>query len=208
MFILGLSGGMGMGKSATSDYLRHLHIPVHDSDKAVHHLMQKGQPVYQRLKNIIPKAAQGDEIDRQILSERIKKDPTFLKTLEMIIHPLVRRDRNIFIHHQILKQQKIVVLDIPLLFETGLHKNCDGVAVVDCPKWLQIERILKRGISPQKMKILLNRQWSNDERKRYSDYVIPTGLSFAQSRKAIRLMLKDIAKKNGRALQPSYYGLS
>lgn len=192
MFILGLSGGMGMGKSAATTYLRTFHIPVHDSDAAVHRLMQKGQPVYEKLKAIIPEAALGDAIDRKVLSVRIRQEPNFLKILEHIIHPEVRKDRKRFIHAQALKGQKLVVADIPLLFETGLYKECDANAIVDCPKWLQEQRILKRGISVEKMRILLNNQWSNDQRKIYADYIINTGLSFAHSRKQIRAMLRDI----------------
>lgn len=195
MFILGLSGGMGMGKSAATDYLRSLHIPVHDSDAAVHRLMQKGKPVYEKLKNIIPEAALGDNIDRKVLSDRIKQDPSFLQTLEAVIHPEVRKDRADFIHHQALKGQKLVVADVPLLFETGLYKECNANAIVDCPRWLQEKRILKRGISVEKMRILLKNQWSNEQRKLYADYVINTGLSFAHSRRQIRSMLRDIQSK-------------
>ncbi|MFV0431953.1 MAG: dephospho-CoA kinase [Alphaproteobacteria bacterium] len=202
MFILGLSGGMGMGKSTASLYLRKLHIPVYDSDAAVHFLMNKGQAVYTKLQNIIPNATQGNKVDRKVLSARIKDEPQFLDVLEGIIHPEVAKARNIFLWQQALKNQKIVALDVPLLFEIGLYKKCDAIAIVDCPKWLQIERILKRGVPKQKMEFLLSQQWCNKKRALYADYIIPTGLSFAHSYRAIRLMLKDISHKPAKAYQP------
>lgn len=183
-----------MGKSAASRYFTQLHIPVHDSDESVHRLMLKDGPIYNALKNIIPEAITEKAVNRQILSQEIRRNPDFLKQLEAIIHPEVRIDRNRFILRQMQLGQKLVVLDVPLLFEAGWYKNCHKIALVDCPLWLQKQRILARGISEEKMNILLKRQWPQSRRKCYADYIIRTGLSFATSRKDIRLLLKDITQ--------------
>ncbi len=205
MFLLGLTGGMGMGKSVASRYFQHLHIPVHDSDASVHHLMLRGQPVYNKLKIMIPEAIDSDKVNRKILSSKIQEDPVFLKELEAIIHPEVRKDRNQFLHKKALLGHKLVVLDVPLLFEVGWYKNCDKIALVDCPFWLQRQRILDRGISADKMKTLLARQWNQEKRKLYADYIIRTGLSFAVSKKDIRSLLKDIPYGQDNKFSPKIY---
>ncbi len=205
MFLLGLTGGMGMGKSAASRYFQRLHIPVHDSDASVHHLMLRGQPVYNKLKMMIPEAIDSDKVNRKILSAKIQNDPVFLKELEAIIHPEVRKDRNRFLHKKARLGHKLVVLDVPLLFEVGWYENCDKIALVDCPFWLQRQRILARGISADKMKILLARQWKQEKRKLYADYIIRTGLSFAVSKKDIRSLLKDIPYGQDNKFSPRKY---
>ncbi len=208
MFILGLTGGMGMGKSAASNYFNQLNIPVHDSDASVHKLMMHNGSLYNKLKKLIPEAVNSHNINRQILSAKIREKPELLQELEAIIHPEVRKDRNYFIHKQARLNHKLIVLDVPLLFETGWYKNCDRIALVDCPLWLQKQRILSRGVSSQKMKILLNRQWKQEKRKLYADYLIQTGLSFAVSKKDIRHILKHISYAKTKKFSPKTYSLN
>ncbi len=205
MFLLGLTGGMGMGKSAATAYFQKLNIPVHDSDETVHKLMQAGQPIYNKLQKIIPQALDAHKVNRRILSAEIRRNPHFLYELEAIIHPEVRKDRNRFIHKQAYLGHKLTVLDVPLLFESGWYKYCDKIALTDCPFWIQKQRILARGISEEKMKILLNRQWKQEKRKLYADYIIQTGLSFAVSKKDIRYILKDISYIKAKKFSPKAY---
>lgn len=208
MLILGLTGGMAMGKSAASSYLKQLHIPVHDADACVHELMTYGQPIYNRLKSLYPETVNEYAVNREILSLKIRENPQFLQELEAIIHPEVRKNRNHFIHHHVRLGHKLMVLDVPLLFEAGWYKYCDKIALVDCPLWLQKQRILARGVSPQKMHILLSRQWKQHKRKLYADYLIGTGLSFAVSQRDIRLMLSHINHSQAQKFTPQSYGLS
>lgn len=188
--IIGLTGGMAMGKSTASRYFCDHHIPVHDSDAAVHRLMQKGGSVYGKLEQLLPQVVNQESVNRAELSKYLRQYPAFLKTLEAIIHPEVRKDRDIFMRKQKLQSSKLVIWDVPLLFEVGLYRHCDGIIVVDCPIWLQRQRILKRkGMTPAKMKLLLSRQWSNERRKLYADYVVQTGLSFGNTHRQLRQIL-------------------
>ncbi len=191
--IVGLTGGMAMGKSTASRYFRNHHIPVHDSDACVHRLMQRGGSVYQKLEQLLPQVVNQDSVNRAELSKYLKENPKFFKTLEAIIHPEVHKDRAAFMWQQKIKDSKLVVWDVPLLFEVGLYRHCDVIIVVDCPVSLQKQRILKRkGMTPAKMKLLLSRQWNNERRKLYADHVVQTGLSFGNTYRQLQFLTVSV----------------
>lgn len=191
--VIGLTGGMAMGKSTASRYFREHHIAVHDSDATVHQLMQKGGRVYQKLEQLLPQVVNGISVNRAELSKYLKQHPEFLKELERIIHPEVHQDRAAFMWQQRLRGSKLVVWDVPLLFEVGLYRYCDAIIVVDCPIWLQKQRILKReGMTPAKMKLLLSRQWDNESRKLHADYVVQTGLSFGNTYRQLQFLTASV----------------
>ncbi len=182
MFILGLTGSIGMGKTVVAGQFRQLGIPVHDADKAVHDLMAKGGGAVDKIREIFPEAIQNGVVERNILAERVFSDPRELFLLEKILHPLVRQAEQKFLRRAMIARYPLVVLDIPLLFETGGETRCDAVAVVTAPGFVQRKRVLSRpGMTPHRLAGILARQVPDVEKRRRADFIIPTGLGRAFS---------------------------
>jgi dephospho-CoA kinase len=170
---LGLTGSIGMGKSTTAQVFQDLGYPVWDADAAVHRLYASGGAAVQPVAAVFPTAVQGAAIDRTALKAHLDEHPGALRQLEEIVHPLVRRDREEFIAG--LSDHPLVVLDIPLLFETGAEAEMDGVAVVSTDAATQRQRVLARpGMSEELLALILSRQIPDAEKRARADWIIPT----------------------------------
>jgi dephospho-CoA kinase len=194
VIILGLTGSIGMGKSTAAAALRQMGIPVHDADASVHRLMSHGGAAVGYIEAAFPGTALGGAIDRKELGRRVYADPGELKRLESILHPMVREQERIFLRTARARRHPVVVLDIPLLFETGGEKRCDAVIVVTAPKFLQDQRVLKRpGMSRQRLDEIVSKQMPDAEKRRRADFVVQTGNGRRAMRDALACILKKLA---------------
>lgn len=174
---LGLTGSIAMGKSEAARMFRRLGAPVFDADAEVHRLLAPGGAGFAPVAAAFPACVEGDVIDRKKLGALVFNDTPALKRLESILHPLVGRGRAAFMRRARALRTPVVVLDIPLLFETGGEKACDFVAVVSAPASVQRRRALRRpGMTPEKFEAILARQVPDKEKRRRADFVIPSGL--------------------------------
>ena len=182
-FRLGLTGGIGMGKSTAAGIFRELGHPVWDADAAVHRLYAAGGAAVQPVGAAFPGTVKGHAVDRAALKAALASDPNGFARLEAIVHPLVARDRADFIATHPLAP--IVVLDIPLLFEGGLQAQLDGVAVVSVPPDVQRQRVMARpGMTEQTFQMILSRQMPDAQKRALADWVIPS-LTLQDARAAI-----------------------
>ncbi len=196
MIVLGLTGSIGMGKSTAASVLRQLGVPVHDADASVHRLMNHGGAAVGFIEAAFPGTARDDAIDRKELGRRVYADPAELKRLESILHPMVRAQERIFLQTARLRRHPVVVLDIPLLYETGGEKRCDAVIVVTAPKFLQDQRVLKRpGMSRERLGEIVSKQMPDAEKRKRADFVVPTGLGKRASRAALIRILKQFKQR-------------
>ena len=181
MIVLGLTGSLGMGKSTAAAMLRRMGIPVHDSDAAVHRLYAPRGAAVKPVAAVFPGVMRRDGgIDRAALGARVFGDAAALKRLERIIHPLVRASQQRFLARARSERQALVVLDVPLLFETGGERRCDKVVVVTAPPLLQRARVLARpGMTEARLREVLAKQMPDAEKRRRADYVVPSGLGRA-----------------------------
>ena len=193
MIILGLTGSIGMGKSTAAAALRQMGIPVHDADRSVHRLMADGGAAVGAIEAAFPKAINGGAVDRTVLGRTVFEDKAALRRLEDILHPMVREQERIFLRTCRTRGRQIVVLDIPLLFETGGEKRCDAVVVVTAPQFLQDQRVLRRpGMSPKRLAEVRARQMPDVEKRRRADFVVETGLGKRASRTALLKIVRKL----------------
>lgn len=176
MKILGLTGSIGMGKSTAAALVRRLGVPVHDADATVHRLLARGGAAVAQIETAFPGVVREGAVDRQELGRRVFGQPAELRCLEAILHPLVRRAETAFLKRHRRYGTPLVVLDIPLLFETGGDRRCDAVAVVSCPAFLQAQRVLRRpGMTDARLAAIRAQQMSDQEKRRRADFVLPSG---------------------------------
>ena len=172
-FSLGLTGGIGMGKSTAAAMFAERGHPVWDADAAVHRLYAPGGAAVAPVGQAFPEAVVRGAVDRTILKAALTADPARLATLEAIVHPLVATDRKAFVRGH--AAAPIVVLDIPLLFETGAETQMDGVAVVSTDEHIRRARVLARpGMTEQTLDLVLSRQLPDDQRRARADWIIPS----------------------------------
>lgn len=195
MFKLGLTGSIGMGKSATAAMFRAEGVPVHDADAVVHDLYRgRAAPLVEAA---FPGTAEGGAVDRARLSKVLFEDESRLRTLERIVHPLVREERDKFLAAH--AHAPVVLLDIPLLFETGGERETDAVALVTASEPVQTERVLTRpGMTPEKFQAILAKQMPDSEKRRRAHFLIETGFGFAHAERRVRAILRAIAGRSGR----------
>jgi dephospho-CoA kinase len=191
MIILGLTGSVGMGKSTAAREFRRMGIPVHDADKAVHRLLGRGGKAVAAVAAAFPGVEKGGAIDRAGLGRLVFSDPAALERLEAILHPLVRQAERAFLARARRRRRKLVVLDIPLLFETGGEARCDKVLVLSAPRRVQLARVMARpGMTAERLAGVEARQMPDAEKRRRADIVIETGLdrhhSLAKLHRALR----------------------
>jgi len=199
MFILGLTGSIGMGKSTTANFFREAGVPVHDSDAVVHRLYE-GEAIAQ-VEAAFPGVAVDGRIDRTKLAERLVGNPDAIKRLEAIVHPLVRAVSERFIADERAHGARVIVLDIPLLFETGGEKRVDAVVVVSAPADVQRARVLGRaGMSADKLEALLKRQMSDAEKRSRAHFIVDSSRSFDSARAQIHAILRAVAALPGRRI--------
>ncbi len=187
MLILGLTGSIGMGKSRAARAFRRLGVPVFDADQMVHRLMERGGAAVSSVERAFPGTVREGAVDRVALGARVFGKSDELRRLERILHPRVRAARARFLQRARARRDAMVVLDIPLLLETGGDANCDYTAVVTAPHFVQRARVLaRRGMTEEKFAAVLTQQMPDAEKRRRADFVIPTGNSFRYSFDVIR----------------------
>lgn len=176
MRIIGLTGSIGMGKSTAAAMLRRLGARVYDADRAVHRLMGPGGAAVAEIDAAFPGVAGSDGVDRQALGAQVFGDPAALKRLEAILHPKVAEARDLFLKRCARQGVRFAVLDVPLLFETGLDRRCDLTILVTAPPAVQRFRVLKRpGMTAEKLERIRAQQIPDEVKRRLADVVIPTG---------------------------------
>lgn len=178
MRVIGLTGGIGMGKSTAARAFRRMRLPVHDADASVHRLYARGGAAVPAVAALVPEAVRDGAVDRAVLGRAVLADPALLRRLEAAVHPLVRREEARFLAACRRRRARVAVLDIPLLFETGAERRLDGVVVVSAPAAVQRARVLARpGMTEARLAAILARQLPDAVRRRRADLVVPTGLS-------------------------------
>ncbi|GLS30085.1 dephospho-CoA kinase [Mesorhizobium albiziae] len=196
MIILGLTGSIGMGKSTTAKMFAEAGIPVHDSDEAVHRLY--AGPAAELVEAEFPGTAANGAVDREKLSRAVVGSDAAMKALERIVHPLVRADANAFVEDNRRKGAPLIVLDIPLLFETGGRDRVDKVAVVTAPADIQRERVLARpGMTLEKFDAILAKQMPDAEKRRRADFIVDTGGGMEAARQDVRRIIDALSPKAG-----------
>jgi dephospho-CoA kinase len=192
MWILGLTGSIGMGKSATAGLFRAEGVPVYDADAAVHALY-RGEAVAP-VEAAFPGVAKDGAIDRPALSAQVLGDAEAMKRLESIVHPLVRAQEIAFLDRARAGGARLVVLDIPLLFETGGEKRVDAVAVVSAPGDVQQARVLERpGMTPARFAAILAKQLPDSQKRARAHFLIDTGRGFDSARYQVRGIVRALS---------------
>jgi len=191
MIVVGLTGSIGMGKSATAKMFEAEDVPVYDADAAVHELYGRGGAAVAPIAEAFPGVAPEGQVDRNLLSARVLGDPEALQKLERIVHPLVGAHRAAFFER--FADRSIIVLDVPLLFETGGHRAVDAVVVVSAPAELQRERVMQRpGMTAEKLESILARQTPDVEKRAGADFVIDTSAGFERAHEEVRAVLRRL----------------
>jgi dephospho-CoA kinase len=199
MFILGLTGSIGMGKSTTANFFREAGVPVHDSDAVVHKLYE-GDAVAP-VEAAFPGVTVDGRIDRAKLGEKLVGNPEAIKRLEGIVHPLVRAVSERFVAEQRARGARMIALDIPLLFETGGEKRVDAVVVVSVPAEVQRARVLSRpGMTAEKLDALLKRQMSDAEKRARAHFIVDSSRSFDSARAQVHAIVRAVAALPGRRI--------
>jgi dephospho-CoA kinase len=201
--ILGLTGSIAMGKTTAANAFRRLGVPIHDADAEVHRVLGRNGAAVPLVEKAFPGVAKNGAVDRAALGAKVFGDPNGLKRLEGILHPLVARSRDRFLRHAARHRRRIVMLDIPLLYEVGADKLCDAVVVVSAPRYLQRIRALRRpGMTPERLTAVLARQLPDQIKRARADFIVPTGLGRATSLRQIRIILKVAQAMTGRHWPP------
>lgn len=201
MIKLALTGSIGMGKSTVAGMFTALGVPLFDADAAVHELYAPDGAAVAAMHAAFPDAlTQAGGIDRAVLVRHVMADPAALKRIEAIVHPLVGRMRQDFLHAAEARGEPIVLLDIPLLFEgwqkTGRREGVDHVAVVSAPAEMQRARVLARpGMTEEKFSAILAKQVPDAEKRRLADTVIDTGLSEAETQKQVAALVDRLRQE-------------
>ena len=192
MFVLALTGSIGMGKSTTAAMFRAEGIKVHDADAAVHSLYRG--PAAPAIEAAFPGAMRDGVVDRSWLGACVFEDPVALRRLEAIIHPMVAASRDAFLAEAAKSGERLVVLDVPLLFETGIDRMVDAVVLVSAPETVQKERASARpGMTPQRLAAILAKQMPDAEKRERAHFIIDTSLGFAAAERQVRGILRALA---------------
>jgi dephospho-CoA kinase len=192
MFVLGLTGSLGMGKSTTAGFFAEAGVPVHDADAVVHRLYE-GEAA-RAIEAAFPGTTTDGKVDRSKLAAEVLDHPAALARLEAIVHPLVREAEARFLADARARGAKVVVLDIPLLLETASHHRVDAIVVVTAPSETQRRRVLERaGMTPDKLDALLARQMPDSEKRQHADFVVDTSQGFEAARAQVKDILRAVA---------------
>jgi len=192
-FILCLTGSLGMGKSTAAKFFVEAGVPVHDADAIVHALYE-GEAV-SAIEQAFPGSTAGGKVDRLKLAAMVLNDKAALARLEAIVHPLVKVAREKFLADEHIRGASVVVLDIPLLFETAAEPCCDAIVVVSAPPDVQRRRVLARsGMTEDKYAAILAKQLPDAQKRARADFVVDTSLDFDHARAQVRDILQALAK--------------
>lgn len=204
MFVLGLTGSIGMGKSAAARMFRRLGVPVYDADAAVHRLLAKGGAAVPRVEASFAGVVRDGAVDRRALGARVFGKPDELRKLERILHPMVTLAQRQFLACAARGRRPLVVLDVPLLFETGGEARTDAIAVVSAPHRLQRARVLARpGMTEDKLAAVLRQQTPDALKRQRADFIVPTGLGFRNSLRKVAEIVTICSKREGRIWPPN-----
>jgi len=204
MYVLGLTGSIGMGKSAAARMFRRLGVPVYDADAAVHRLLAKGGAAVARVEAAFAGVVRDGAVDRRALGARVFGRPEELRKLERILHPMVALAQRRFLARAARARRPLVVLDVPLLFETGGEARTDAIAVVSAPYRLQRARVLARpGMTEDKFAAVRRQQTPDPIKRQRADFIIPTGLGFRNSLRRVAEIVTICSKREGRIWPPS-----
>ena len=194
--VVGLTGSIGMGKSAAGAMLRRMGLPVHDADRAVHRLLGKGGAAVAAVEAEFPGVTSDGAVDRKRLGARVFGDRPALRRLEAILHPMVRRESEQFVRCNVRRGARLVVLDVPLLFETGREAACDAVIVVTAPRFVQEARVRGRpGMTAERLRAVLAEQMPDAEKRRRADFVVSTGLSKRETLRRLRAIVRLLRQR-------------
>lgn len=191
MIILGLTGSIGMGKSTAAKMFEAEGIPIYSADAAVHKLYSgKAAPL---IEQSFPGTVDTGTVNRSKLAAAVLGDNAAMKKLEAIVHPLVTEEEQLFLEQNRQHGEKLVLLDIPLLFESGKENRVDKIIVVSAPSHIQRERVLAReGMSEAKLDAILARQLDDKDKRQRADYIIDTNVSFEAMREQIQNIIDDV----------------
>jgi len=204
MMIVGLTGSIGMGKSTAAKMLRQMGVPVYDADAAVHAVQAPGGPALAPIEAAFPGVVKDGVLDRQALGARVFGDREALRRLEAIVHPLVGLRQRAFLKRAARRREKLVVLDIPLLFEGRGERRVDATLVVSAPAFLQRARVMARpGMTAERLDGILRQQVPDAVKRRKADIVIPTGLGLAPTRRALERAVAELKSREGRFWPPN-----
>ncbi|MAK63839.1 MAG: dephospho-CoA kinase [Maricaulis sp.] len=193
MKIVGLTGSIGMGKSATARLFREEGVPVFDSDASVHELYDVGGRAVKPVGEAFPGVVRDGAVDRDILSAKLREDPSGFARLEAIVHPLVGQARNHFLAEAEKSGAPFVILDVPLLFETGGHEHVDAVIVVHAPQDERRARVLQRpGMTEEKLDAIIARQTPDSVKLDQADYIVETSGGFDDARRQVAGIVKKL----------------
>jgi len=193
MIVLGLTGGIGMGKSTATATFRRMGVPVFDADLAVHRLQGPGGRAVGPVGDAFTGCTADGRVDREALRRAVLGDPAALKRLERIIHPLVRDEERRFLARARRDGRRLVALDVPLLLETGGDARVDRVVVVSAPAPVQRARVLRRpGMTEERLAAIRARQMPDAEKRRRADHVVRTGLSRRHAQATIARLVRDL----------------
>jgi dephospho-CoA kinase len=193
MKVLGLTGGIGMGKSTAAAAFRRAHIPVFDADAAVHRMQAWGGRAVRAIEAAFPGTVRDGAVDRAALRQAVLGKPDALSRLEGILHPMVQRDEHEFVARARRHMKRAAVLDIPLLFETGGNQRVDLVIVVSAPPSVQMQRIRqRRRMSDADIRAVIARQMPDAEKRRRADTIIRTGLSRHYSLRQLNRVIREV----------------
>ncbi|HZK90382.1 MAG TPA: dephospho-CoA kinase [Stellaceae bacterium] len=194
MIVLGLTGSIGMGKSTAATALRRLGVPLYDADAEIHRMLGRGGAAVAAVERAFP-GVRGEDgaVDRKALGQRVFGRPEELRRLEKILHPMVRAVERQWVARARARGAGLVVLDIPLLFETDRIDRIDGVIVVSSPSRLQRARVMRRpGMSAERFAAILNSQLPDREKRRRADFVVHTGLSRARAARRLAGIVRRV----------------
>lgn len=197
MFVLGLTGSLGMGKSTTAKFFAEEGVPVHDADASVHKLYE-GEAV-PLIEAAFPGTTANGKVDREKLAKQVLGNAAAIQRLEAIVHPLVAEVRERFLREAEQAGAEVAVLDIPLLYETGGDARCDAVVVVSAPADVQRARAFERpGMTEQKFAAILGKQMPDAEKRARADFVVDTSQGYEAAHQQVREILARIAKMANR----------
>ena len=191
MFVLGLTGSIAMGKSTTAEMFRAAGVAVHDSDATVHELYRgAAAPLVEAA---FPGTVRDGMVDRAALAAQVLNNSDAMKRLEAIVHPLVRASRQDFIAAARARGDRLVVVDIPLLFETGAETEVDAVLLVTAPETVQKQRLATRpGMTAEKLATIMDKQMPDHEKRRRADFLIDTAGTYAETERQVQELLRKI----------------
>lgn len=203
MKIVGLTGSIGMGKSTTAKMFEDAGVPVYDADAAVRDLYQPGGAAVGPVEAAFPGATRDGAVDRETLRRIVLEDAEALRRLNAVVHPLVREDRERFFERARAAGADMVVLDIPLLFETGGHADMDAVVVATAPAHVQRERVLARpGMTAERLDAILAQQMADAEKRARAHFVVDTSRGLEPARRQVKAIIHALRASTGATPRP------